>query len=746
MCLVEGDANLAANNRLGSLRGRVTVSIVNARRASLLRLLFVTVFFVALAVFSLRAILFQAGTIGHNWDWSIPSLASYLRFEASNSFFVWNNASLGFPNIFGLPDALFSFVFASFGYVGLSGDFVSKTLAFIPIVFSGIAMFYFSRDIVIGALGSRVPCHIIAFSSVISAVFYALSPYLFADILGGAATQFFTYSIIPVALLTFRRTLISERARKLTLTTALILSVITFSIQNVVLVFVLFFLYSLVTRNRSRNLKRFGLIAAMFVSINLYWILPVIYYSILTGLPVASSYGTINLGVISTGVPSIVEALADTGYAGRPIFTLAIAPGLLMFFWFFAYALISLSLASILLIRKKSHDGLFWSAIFAVSLVLATGTKSPLAGLVVWLYQNFPPMILYRSPQHLLLLTTLSIGVLLALGVSSLLFALGSSPKLRRVVGLVMVLVLLMLTVWVSPFFSGNLGWDSLTGGNYNSVLSHVNTYELPPDYVQVLNNLTNQEGNFRVLFVPPTASPWYLQTEYQWVGQGGDPTVFLSPHPAIYREADEQVSTQVEEMLYGQSAPKNFSEFIGLFSVKYVILRADVKPVFGQYAGQWNYTNVYRNLNRTVGLSLIYHSTYLTVWENSATLPLVYATSQSVRTSVLKPTNAVSSYTMVNPTMYVIQMDISSPQVLVLGEKYDNNWVAYIDGQLIPNGRHFEMNGWSNAWDINETGSHTIVLAFNPQRVFVFASLLSAVSLSLGSMLLIWRKERNES
>lgn len=98
------------------------------------------------------------------------------------------------------------------------------------------------------------------------------------------------------------------------------------------------------------------------------------------------------------------------------------------------------------------------------------------------------------------------------------------------------------------------------------------------------------------------------------------------------------------------------------------------------------------------------------------------------------KPSNSVVTitYEKDNPTNYIVHVNASEPFFLVFSESYHKDWVAYVDGQQIPDEHHFIANGYANGWYINKTGAFTITLEFWPQNLFYAGSAISITTLIL--------------
>ena len=93
---------------------------------------------------------------------------------------------------------------------------------------------------------------------------------------------------------------------------------------------------------------------------------------------------------------------------------------------------------------------------------------------------------------------------------------------------------------------------------------------------------------------------------------------------------------------------------------------------------------------------------------------------------------NTSITYEKINPTKYAVNVNASQLFYLVFSESYHADWIAYIDGQQVPNEYHFTANGFANGWYINKTGTYTITLEFWPQKLFYTGSAISVTTLIL--------------
>ena len=185
-------------------------------------------------------------------------------------------------------------------------------------------------------------------------------------------------------------------------------------------------------------------------------------------------------------------------------------------------------------------------------------------------------------------------------------------------------------SIWVSPFFTGNLGADYLKaygGGNF------VDTFELSPDLVVALEKINNESKTdvFRTLFLPLSNSPYYLETSYQKEGQGGD--IIIANTPGGIGDTSNSYSEPIITFMQDSLMDDSFKDqlLLEIANIKYILLRNDVIPVFGSSANSWNFSRVLSNLEKIDGLRLVYEGQHVSLWEYENYRPRIYATKQLV-------------------------------------------------------------------------------------------------------------------
>jgi len=99
-----------------------------------------------------------------------------------------------------------------------------------------------------------------------------------------------------------------------------------------------------------------------------------------------------------------------------------------------------------------------------------------------------------------------------------------------------------------------------------------------------------------------------------------------------------------------------------------------------------------------------------------------------------LLPSPPQISFKKISPVKYEIDVtDAKNPYILVFSESYHPNWTSSVEG------KHFTINGFANAWQIEKTGNYKITLFYKPQNIYllgIFVSLSTTIT-SLGYILL---------
>ena len=113
------------------------------------------------------------------------------------------------------------------------------------------------------------------------------------------------------------------------------------------------------------------------------------------------------------------------------------------------------------------------------------------------------------------------------------------------------------------------------------------------------------------------------------------------------------------------------------------------------------------------------------------------------------------TSFVQVNPTLYKIHVSgANQPYVLALSEAFNRRWRVSLAGsdKGIANTRHFQANGYANAWyitpeDVDGQSEYDLELYMSTQSYFYIGASISIIALigllSYGAWRYIKRRSR---
>lgn len=435
-------------------------------------------------------------------------------------------------------------------------------------------------------------------------------------------------------------------------------------------------------------------------------------------------------------------------------------------------------------LRKRIVLAVF-SSYLAFSTVSATIGK-PFGGIFVWLLGQVPYLILFRLPYtatyHIILFSiSVLFGVGSAWGLSSL--------RNRHAQYVFFGLVLLALVMYVAA--TNIISAPDLLHVSIPSYVFQVSDY--------INSHSSGYSVAMLPVASPWQFTSWYFAANIYSsfmnvpVYSGGSSAygiAFATPVSLLeYYSLGYDIG--VENM-----SGKSVSNCLGVFGIKYIVVQGDASensPVAGIVPPKFDLTAIYSNLNSSTGIKLAAKYTNTAIYLNGGALPLSYASNirviendtmdgilnatcnpsldlnnYSVYSGTISGTNfsstlassvpiAYSSAGKINvtevrnfskPTIDFVENDPTSvtvhvsnattPFYLVFRETYDPHWAAYYEnGTQVNSSRHIAVNGFANAWYINEKGNYTITLYYTLQT---YAWIAWGVSFAaLGAICCIW-------
>ncbi len=244
-----------------------------------------------------------------------------------------------------------------------------------------------------------------------------------------------------------------------------------------------------------------------------------------------------------------------------------------------------------------------WGAGYVVSTVLGQGTLL-FGDKYIWLV-NLPFLQLFRDPNKLLFLSSLSASFLIGLSfddlTDSIALALNGTLSISRLKTVITLIIVLAI-------FTVNFPWIS---GDFNGKYSPV---EIPDYHVKADEWLSSQSGEFRVLYFPVQEYVSFNWSETSLnepirylsgipvLNAPSSPAYDISPYTTIYLQT-------VQNMIL-QNKTQRIGAFLGLANVQYVVLRMDTEPAL-------LLETAYRNLVHQKDLKLTWAQGSIFIFEN---------------------------------------------------------------------------------------------------------------------------------
>lgn len=549
-------------------------------------------FFIFLAFASTRGLVFKDGTVGHNWDWSIPPTNSELIRYGEEAFYVWSERSLGYPKLIGASSNLFYLLVYFVAKAGITGELFSKLFILIILALGGF-IFYFCFKHTVRYLVSaksvlkKDDSQLLYFVSVLSAVLYGFSPFVFNELNGGALTQLFTYVFLPLFIffslkLSLSVKIYSNYTFYLVLLNVLLpISIHNLFFANCILVIVLLSC----SNNLINSIKKLCLIAVFSLLTNAFWIIPNLY----SFTSVKDYFFDNQLFKAATLVdsPQWSDLVAGIGYF-RDFYIPSVISGTGSLIYFAGYAFFIFILLGLFFLNNRTstlskyyHTVFF---IYFVSLVFSVSGNKPFGDLILWLYNNIGFLNLFRTTHHFITVVSLSYSILM--GLSLLIFIL--KLKSTRIKQLVVFCLFVLVIFYIHAFwYRGDLGLSKLQ--KFRPEGNYIDLFSYPKDWSN-LDTYLKPNSTSNVFLLPIDYSPLFLKTAYQFTAQGGDPLVFNLVTPSVSRgfSYDPSVSsliTATEKYLYRFGFDNTSKNILDLLNVSKIVYRNDVLPNFGRFS-----------------------------------------------------------------------------------------------------------------------------------------------------------------
>ncbi|HDZ00220.1 MAG TPA: hypothetical protein ENH52_01975 [Nitrospirae bacterium] len=573
-----------------------------------------TSLFIVIFSLSFRFFLYIDVNIGHNWDWSFPSLNFFFDNLKNLSLFTWNPYNLG--TVIDLtishliPNSIFSIVGQMAGI---------KLFLFLLFFLTTLISFYGFKRLL--DFLSKESC-----LNYIPSLLYTFSPFLFNDIIGGSWVMWVSYAFCPLYFV-FVLKYLKTNTIKYLLSSLLVSVFIIISLQHFVLInlFVSLYLIYEVAIFKSKEFRsliiRTFVFLTLFILINIYWILPFSYTFVSFAKNMVLSDGGIHaFDPIRNSTQSIWNIFNLGGYLDRNMY-LHSMPLALKFFFQVIVALAWLAIGGYFLLEKnkdKKQKATFWILLLLILIIIVKGGNSPFSGFTMWLYESFPLMKLYRSPQHLMFVPAFTIPILIAFSLNY--FHEKFVYKKTVVIGFSFIVM-----IWINGWwYNGDLGHKTLM----EQKRDFIDFYQLPPSLSKYYEIMHADTADYRSFFLPAVHSPSYLKTKYQNRASGFQPEYLYLDKPTFSSESNKFANNI--EISFCKDNDFDYIKYLLLFSVKNIVLRSDIYPHHTESTRCWNNNRVKKILDSETAIESFLVGKYTVAYniKDNYFLPHIYAAS----------------------------------------------------------------------------------------------------------------------
>jgi len=357
---------------------------------------------------AVAAIVMAPGTIGHHWDWMIPSDPAELRRFALTDGSAWQDYDFGSYVTYRYATVLTSLLFGLPGYLGLDGGFVTKSLVASGVFVSAIGMRYLLLSLTRDDADERDGA-----LATLGGLLYALAPYAYNQIVAGDQSALIADALSPIAIALAVRCIAPRENRWLAfaLTASLLLGIIVASVQVFVFTLAVMWAVCLAIGWSRLTVVRLGVLTAVSIALCAFWLLP----AFLAG------------GAVHTVVQTspIDTAIATFGQFSNPLLTLtmlafpgdfylrAIAQGAPLYFAAFVL-LLALSVAAIAI--RRTPLSIVLGVLFLVTAIVPLGGNAFIGPAIIAVFRALLPYSLFlRTPQHLMFVMALVVPMMVYL-------------------------------------------------------------------------------------------------------------------------------------------------------------------------------------------------------------------------------------------------------------------------------------------------------------------------------------------
>ena len=661
------------------------MKIINLLTGRKFGFLSVSVLYLVLSVFFLFGLIVSPGDVAQG-DWGTPLTASAAVNDFSSRLFVHSYNGFGEPSIgrFGFP--FFQFLNAALAPLGFVGGVEIKILSVFLVALGGITAYILARSFRLNKL-----------SSFLCGLFFMTTPVVFNWLMFGWIYYLIAYDLFPLMILASKKFIETNQLR-FALINGLILVAAT-SQPAFLLVFpTVGFLFVLFECRGFFNAVRKG-VSFTFVSLSIWFLSALSFFTSYNNGETLSFYHGDYFGVIQEQFRNFANIINPTRLWGSTYN--------FQFETYFFHDLIILSFVPIvlaavaLLWRPKDKRVLFFFLTYLFALFAYVIYNN-----LQFLVFNLPLGGVFEAPSVFLVPASLGLAFLIGY-FNNILPSWSKFSHIFRVRWVKHASFLLLLVVVISvgiPWWSGQTSGEPLRGPT-----TKLNLYSMPSGFTE-WNENASSNGDYFVLYVPfdtnlQISNSTYFSQVYEGVNMGAFTEVNNLPYVSVTNS-----SLFLAELMSGASG---LAEQWGNFSVRYVV-------VYTAVLSAYNMSDILVRLSSQEGLVEFDRLPGVVVFENQFAKPVIYTDNTNVELRILRN----------NPTSFNVQANSTGPFTIVFNQVYSKNWRVEVNGTALPESTHFQDQNGFNSWQIDQNGSTTIDLYYEPQTTYLISTIVASIAL----------------
>lgn len=550
--------------------------------------------FLGVSLFALRGLIFASGTVGLARDWVFPPFNNQYAIWGSKWFYSIDPFAGGLVNYYSAAYPL-DLTMGLLSLFGLAGDIISKVCILFVMSFSGLSLYYLGRTVKV----ARLP-------SLVAGLFYMLCPVIFNHFVEGHFTYLVSYSIAPLILALFIR---SVESNKVNIKTAILAGLVFVpaiaQVQFLIMIWIILLAFTLFSTNLKTiklRLEVMGIVSLIVFCIHSPWIL----ISLFGVKPefVGHLAPSQLLQVLS---PKMMDALLLLGGSGR-------ANWLSYSNYLVVIAIPMIAFLAIILTPKNKMTQ-FFTIITVSSLFFAKGVNTPLGSVYSSLLYDLP-IAGFRDVYHLMFIPALGYSILIGMATSKLTELSQKvanhypffSCKVNFFQFIIPFLLLLIMSGLLLPSLSGNFN------GN-------VQVYNLGDDYKSAYDYIASLPGDSRIAWLPMTSVVFSNHSQLPFTAR--DPMLVFSPKPVVDADSAavfDKYFAFIHKTLETQKT-NNIGEILGTANVQYIISRSDTLSHACTPDRNWNQTQILDSQNN---ITLIKNFGDINVFSNGCYQPKI--------------------------------------------------------------------------------------------------------------------------